>query len=177
MGQENPEDAILQLIDFVIALEDIAGEGGIAAHESVERIAGHLLSDLRHLFDVDHGLERRRLDESGHVLGDVDGLVADPLEVGAHLHRRSDETQVGSHRLLQGEHLEAAVVDLDLQTIDRGIAFDDGLREFRASLHQGDDGLAGLGLDKRTHVKKAVFEGLEIALEVLAFHYPNLPVM
>ena len=52
------------------------------------------------------------------VLGDVHGLVADALEVGVDLHGGGDEPQVGGHGLLQGEQLQAAVVDLDLEVVD-----------------------------------------------------------
>ena len=92
------------------------------------------------------GRSGRRFEQAQRGLGDVHGLVADALEVGAHLHGRGDEAQVGRHGLLQGEHLQTAVVDLDLEAIHRGVAFDHGLREFGASLHQRDEGLAGSAL-------------------------------
>ena len=55
-------------------------------------------------------------------LGDVDRQVADALEVGVDLDRRDDRAQVGGHRLVQRQQREAAVVDLDVQRVDRLVA-------------------------------------------------------
>ena len=55
-------------------------------------------------------------------LGDVHGQVADALEVGVDLHRGDDRPQVGGHRLVERQQREAAVVDLDVQRVDRLVA-------------------------------------------------------
>ena len=47
-------------------------------------------------------------------LRDVDRQVADALEIGVDLDCGNDGTQVGRHRLMQGEQPEAAIVHLDV---------------------------------------------------------------
>ena len=60
--------------------------------------------------------ERRRLPR------DVHRQVADPLQIVVDLHRGNDEPQVDRHRLVQGEHLEALLLDLDLALVDFVVA-------------------------------------------------------
>jgi hypothetical protein len=83
------------------------------------------LGDVAHARDVDERLDRRVLQVALAGLGDVHRQVADPLEVGVDLHGRHDRPQVGRHRLVQREQLEAAVVDLDVQVVDRLVADED----------------------------------------------------
>ena len=64
-------------------------------------------------------------------LGDVDRQVADALEVGVDLDGRDDRAQVGGHRLVQRQQREAAVVDLDVQLVDRLVADQDALDRAR----------------------------------------------
>ena len=177
MGQKDAEDPVFQLVDLVVAKQNLAGQGDVSANEGVKGVARHLLGYLRHFRNVDDGLEGRRFEKANRVLGNIDSLVADALEVGAHLHDRRDQSEVGRKGLLQGQHLEAAVVDLHLEEIHGGVACDDGAGEFDPTLHEGHQRLLGLGFDQRSHVQEAVFESFEVGLEVVAFHYPNLPVM
>ncbi len=54
--------------------------------------------------------------------GDVDRQVAHPLEIGVDLDRRDNRPEVGRHRLVERQQREAAVVDLDVQLVDRLVA-------------------------------------------------------
>ena len=55
------------------------------------------------------------------ALGDVPGQVADPLEVAVDLEHRRDPPQVGGHRLVQGQDLQAVALDLDLPAVDERV--------------------------------------------------------
>ena len=59
---------------------------------------------------------------------DVDGEVADALEIGVDLDGRDDGPQVDGHRLVQRQQREAASVDLDVQLVDRLVAVQDAVR-------------------------------------------------
>ena len=54
--------------------------------------------------------------------GDVDRQIADALEVGVDLHGGDDRPEVGGHRLVERQQREAAVVDLDVQAVERLVA-------------------------------------------------------
>ena len=73
-------------------------------------------------------LDRRVLQVTSDGLGNVDGEVADALEVGVDLDGGDDRAQVHRHRLMQRQELEAAVVNLDVQLVDGRVA--------RAPFHQ-----------------------------------------
>ena len=91
-------------------------------HERVERVAQHRLGDRRHARDVDQLLDRRVRRVAARRLGDVDREVADAFEIGVDLHRRDDRAQVGGHRLVERQQREAAVVDLDVERVERAVA-------------------------------------------------------
>jgi hypothetical protein len=57
-------------------------------------------------------------------LGDVLGVVADPLEVGGDAEDRQDRAQVVSDRLALRDDARGLLVDLLIQRVDGGIAFD-----------------------------------------------------
>ncbi len=66
---------------------------------------------------------------SRHADGDVDGLVADALEVGVDADDREDEAQVDGHGLLHGEQVEGHLVDLALEAVDGGLGAEDELAD------------------------------------------------
>ena len=91
----------------------------------------------RHPRDVDQLLDRRMLQVARRRLGDVDRQVADPLEVGVDLDRGDDRAQVDGHRLVQRQQREAAVVDLDVQLVDRRVADEHALDQRRGRARRG----------------------------------------
>ena len=68
------------------------------------------------------GLERRQRDQPDARLRDVDRLIADALEIGVDLDDRPDVPEVRGDRMLEREQLEAQVVDLELELVDRRVA-------------------------------------------------------
>ena len=88
-GQQLAEDLLLQRVDLVVLAAHPARQLGVAADERVEALLHHALRQLGHARQVDVGLELGLPVQLDRALGDVDGLVADALEVGGDLHARS----------------------------------------------------------------------------------------
>ena len=105
-------------------------------------------------------------------LGDVDREVADAFEIGVDLDRREDRPQVGGHRLVQREQPEAAVVDLDVQLVDRLVADQHGLDLVEIALGQTVHRSAHALLGEPAHLEQPRREQLELVLEMScgAFH-------
>ena len=84
----------------------------------VERVAQHRLRDVGHSRDVDQLLDgwMRRVALRG--LGDVHGEIADALEIGVDLDRSHHGAQIRGDRLVQGQELQAPIVDLDVQSVE-----------------------------------------------------------
>ena len=57
-------------------------------------------------------------------LRDMQGQVAHALQVGHQVQRRDQYAQIGGHRLLPGDHLERALVELLTQRVDVGVVGD-----------------------------------------------------
>ena len=139
-SEQFAEHQRLQQVQFVVAGEHALGERHVAADVGVERVAQHFLRDERHARNVDELLDRRMLQVAGGRLGDVHGQVAHALEVAVDLDRRHDGAQVGRHRLLERQQLEAAVVDLDVELIDVAVAGQHLLEQAEVALDQAADG-------------------------------------
>ena len=103
---------------------------------------------------------------------DVDGQVAHPLEVGVDLDRGHDRPQVRRHRLVQRQQLQHAVVDLDVELVDRFVAGQDRLDEAEVAVGQALDGMADAFLGQAAHFEQAGLEHFEFFLKVSdeAFH-------
>ena len=116
-------------------------------------------------------------------LGDVHRQVADALEIGVDLDRGHDGPQVGRHRLVQRQQLQHAVVDLDVELVDRLVAGQHRFDEAEVALGQALDGMAHALLGQAAHLEQPGPEDLEFLLQVSdeAFHgsrisYPKRPV-
>ncbi len=141
-------------------------EAGVAADEGVERVAQHALRDVRHPRNVDQFLDRRMRHVALRRLGNVDGEVADALQVGVDLHGGDDRAQVDRHRLVERQQREAAVVDLDVQRVQRTIAGQDARDQVAVAVDQALDREADSFLGEPAHLEKASFELLELVLEM-----------
>jgi hypothetical protein len=99
-------------------------------------------------------------------LGDVHRQVAHSLEVGVDLDRRHDLPQVGGHRLVQRQQAEAAVVDLDVQLVDRLVAAQHQVDERRVARDEPLDRRAHPLLRQAAHLQEAALQRLELFPEV-----------
>ena len=179
--EQLPEHLVLELVHLVVALQDAPGQVGVPLDEGVEGVPGHGLGDLGHPRDVDEGLERCLGQDLDDVLGDVHGLIADPLEVVVDLEGRGDEPEIRRRRLLQGQERDAAVVDLDLEVVDLLVRCDHDLGLVEAAVDEGADRSVGVLLHERPHREQALLQGLQLFFVTMPFHgrclaYPNRPV-
>ena len=115
-------------------------------------------------------------------LGDVDREVADALEIGVDLHRRDNGAQVHGHRLIERQQREAAVVDLDMERVERAVADEHARDEIAVAIDQALDRQSDLLLRQPAHLEQASLELLELLLKMpdalfRRRHQPNLPVM
>ena len=99
-------------------------------------------------------------------LGDVHRQVADPLEVGVDLDRGDDHAQVGGHRLVQRQQLEAAVVHLHVQVVDRLVAGDHRVERGEVAVHQAAHRFAHPLLGQAAHRQHPLLERIEVVLEM-----------
>ena len=89
--------------------------------------------------------------EAFGALGDVDGMVADALEVVVDLQGPDEEAQVDGHGLLEGQQGDRRVFDLQLQAVDLLVRGDDRPRLLGVHLREGFDRMVDLALDLPSH--------------------------
>ena len=88
--------------------------------------------------------------------------------------------QVGGHRLVERQQREAAVVDLDVELVDRLVAAHHLVDERRVPRDQPAHGRAHPLLGQAAHLEQPRLERLELLLEMSytarSMTYPNRPV-
>ena len=107
---------------------------------------------------------------------DVDGEVADPLEVGVDLDRGDDRPQVRRHRLVEGQEFEAAVIDLDVETVDRFVTDEQPVDRVQVAAREAPHRLDHPLLGESAHREQAFLQSFELFLEMPSdsFHRGSL---
>jgi hypothetical protein len=103
------------------------------------------------------------------ALGDVDGLIADALEIVIDTRDSQHEAEIDGHELVQGEKLNDAIVDFHLELVDGVFFLEDALGELFIGFQNGVNGLVNGALREAAHPKQALFHFVQIFLEV-SFH-------
>ena len=99
-------------------------------------------------------------------LRDVDGQVADALEVGIDLDRRHDGAQVRSHGLIQREQRKTAVVDFDVQPVNRFVLDEHAIDQFEIAIDEAFDRQTDVLFSQTTHFEQPRLELFELFLEM-----------
>ena len=107
-----------------------------------------------------------RCDVTPRGFGDVDGEIADSLEVGVDLDRGDDCAKVGGHRLEQGQQRETAVINLDVQRVQRLVAGQHAVDVVVVAIHQPFDCDPDLLFGEAAHLEQPGLELLELFLEM-----------
>src|SRR5262249_17936049 len=75
--------------------------------------------------------------------------------------------QVGSHRLIESQNLEAFFLDLDFHAVDRVVGFEDFGSQHGVAVNQGDDRLGNGFLDERADIEDFLLQNVDLTLNVL----------
>ena len=104
-------------------------------------------------------------------LGDVDGLVADALEIVIDARDRQHEAEIDGHELVQCQKLNDAIVDFQLEFVDSVFFLEDALGELFIGFQNGVNGLVDSALREAAHPEEALFHLVQVFFE-MAFHEP-----
>jgi hypothetical protein len=92
--QEIVEQTVVNLVDFIVARNDLARGDSIVRSERIERRAEHPGSVLGHAGQVDVGLHLRLVVEIDGCTSDVASMVRNTLEDGRNLRDGYDEPEI-----------------------------------------------------------------------------------
>ena len=169
VGEELAEDLVAVVVDLIVHGENFLGELDVAADDGVQSVADHFFGDFAHAREIDVRFHARVTQDADAGLRDVDGLIADALEIVVDARNGEDEAEVGGHQLMEREKLDDAVVDFELKFVDLVFFVEDALGELFVGVEDGVDGLVDGALGERAHPEEAFFDDVEIFFEV-AFH-------
>jgi hypothetical protein len=113
-------------------------------------------------------------------LSDVDGLIADALEIVIDARDGQHEAEIDGHELVQRKKLNDAIVDLHLELVDGVFFLKDSFGELFIGFQDGLNGLVNGAFREAAHPEEPFFQFVYVFFEV-AFHpvllclkeYPN----
>ena len=157
-----------------------------AARDTIEvevRLGGFLeqhLGLVAHLLDdaAEMRIEFVAVDPAG-CLADVDAQIRRPLDVGDDLDRRHDAAEIPGHRGLQGDHLEAPLLEVEGPLVVFVVAEDHVLGALQIHHQQDLGGTRDQFGDAGRHPGNTELDVGELDVELGAQfigHQPNLPV-
>ncbi len=154
---------------LIVGGKDTLCEFNVAADYGVEGVAHHLLGEFAHTRQIDVGLHARVAKDAQGALGDVDGLIADALEIVIDARDSQHEAEIDGHELVQREKLNNAIVNFHLELVDGVFFLKDALGELFIGFQNGVNGLVNGALREAAHPEQALFHFVQIFFEV-AFH-------
>jgi hypothetical protein len=103
------------------------------------------------------------------ALRNVDGLIANALEIVIDSRDGQDQAEIRGHELVQREELDDAIVDFDLEFIDGVFFFQDALGQLFIRFQNGVNRLVHRPLRQAPHPKQALLQFVQVLFEV-PFH-------
>jgi len=157
VGEQFPENLVAVVVHLIVGGKDALREFDVAANDGIEGVANHLLDEFAHAREIDVRLDARVAEDAEGALGDVDGLIADALEIVIDAGDGQDEAEIGGHKLVQGEKLHDAIVDFHLELVDGVFFFEDALGELFIGFQDSVNGLVNGALREAAHPEEAFF--------------------
>jgi hypothetical protein len=157
------------VVHLVVSGEDGLRELDIAADDGVEGVANHFFGEFAHAREIDVRLDARVTKDAQGALGDIDGLIADALEIVIDARDGENEAQIDGHELVEGEELNDAIVDFHLELVDGVFFGEDPVGKLLVGFENGVDGLVNGAFGEAAHPEQALFHFVEVFFEV-TFH-------
>src|SRR5579862_7666607 len=174
---QNDEGLVFHAVYYVVHFEDGLGKFSFAFDERLERAAHHGGNRGSHARDIHGKVGFRQIHHVHYTLGDVDRLIAHPLQIGIDLGDRENEAQIDRHGLLHSEQIERHLVDFALGEIDLSLALEHHPAARKIALDVGLAGAVDSLLSQSAHTEQTCPKFVQSLQKTGARHYPNLPVM
>ncbi len=169
VGKQFAENLVAVVVHAVIGGEDFLREVDVTANDGVESVADHFFGELAHARQVDVRLYARVAKDAQGSLGDIHGLIADALEIDVNARNGQRKTEIHGHELVQGEKLNDAIVDFQLELVDGVFFLEDAPGERLIGFQDSADGLVDGTLGEAAHPEEPLFQLVDVFFE-MAFH-------
>ena len=157
---------------LLVGLGNPGGDLHVQVGEGAQALAEHGGAQLGHARNVDQRLQWRLVAHPQADLGDAFGVVADALEFGGDLNDGYQAAQIGGHRGLQGDQVDAFLFKFDLEVVDLVVLIDDGLGAVEIAILEGVDGAHDGLFDHATEKQQVVLDLLKLLCVLGPGHFP-----
>jgi hypothetical protein len=151
VSEQLAEHLVAEAIHLVVAYENTASQLDIALDERVEAISHHAFRNFAHSGQIHVRLDLGMAKNAQGGLGDINGLIADSLQIAIDAADRENETKILSHGLLKGQQALDAIVDLDLHFVDGAFFLDHSFSEMFFGVEHGVNSLVDSPFRKAAH--------------------------
>ena len=119
VGQQFAKDLVAILVNLIVGGHHFLCQFNVATNHSVKRIANLFFDEFGHARQVNIGFDAGMAKNAQGALCDVDGLIADAFQVVVDAGNGEYKTKVNGHQLVKREQLHDAVVNFQLEFVDR----------------------------------------------------------
>ncbi len=156
----------MQLVHDVVVLLQLRGHLDVTAGDDAAGLRNDLLRGVAHLQHrrAQRGRHGRARVATTRDLGDVDGVVAHPLEVGHHAQRGDQHAQIAGDRLLTGQQVEGARLGVAVERVHGLVVGDDALGQLEVGVEQRGRRAAHRRPDQVGHLDQRGGDGVELVV-------------
>jgi hypothetical protein len=161
---------VIKRVNLVVARNRLSRSLRVARRESVKPCDEHLLNDFCHSIDVYVHVELRLVVERARVLGNVYGMIGNALYDGRGVRDRNHKPEVACGGLPQRQYVNAHLVYLKLQLVNRVVFSDDALGYDRIALRKRANRKHNGFFCRSAHYQHAVAQQCEILFNKSIVH-------
>ncbi len=165
VGQKLAEQAVVNIIHFLVAQPDFIGIFRIDRGIGVQHVLDHALDQAAHAGNIAGRAYGTGFGQRDGSLGDVGGVIADALQRGGNLEARNHVSQVLGHGLAQRQQAYRHLIHLEFQGIDPGVFVNGARRQLRIARCHGFDGRAEVGFGKPAHLQQRLVEVVQFFIK------------
>lgn len=160
------EELLVELVDDLVFLDDVAGRVGVFFEDGAEESLAHEGDALAHFEEGGGPLGRLVALEVSRDLGDGAGVVGDAFEVAVDAEDEGEDAEVSRDGLLECEEAEAGLLDRDFLVVDGVVAEFERGGDGAVEAPEAVEGLLEHGDGEGGLLDDASSEGDELAIEV-----------
>jgi len=169
------EYAVVEGIDLGIRRNHFPREIGVACGIGSQHVVDHLAGEIAHCRKQGQRFEPVASLDHANPLGDVLGIIADPLDHACDLERGDDLAQIVCHRRAQSDDADRELVDLGFQSVDLLVARDHAIPEFNVAANHRVERLGDRHFGKPAHLRDQAAKPGDVLIEGLDRMFAHQP--
>ena len=167
VSNELAKQRVVDIVHHPVRPPDLDRLGRVVVAQRIDDRFQLLLHQRRHVGQSGKRIGQIILPQNDAALGDIGGIVANPLQISGDLQGRHDPPEITRHRLAQRQHAYHELLDLAFQGIDLGVFFHHPHRHDTVAIEDRLRRHGDLAFHDPAHVGQHVAQPLQITIEAL----------